>query len=228
MYTVTHGTFRTPRGQKVELSYREDTNDYNTLRSCLDEDEYHLADLYLAGGAIALDIGAHIGGVSIALALDNPECQVVAVEAVPPNADFVRENAIRAGVGDRIDVRQAVAGQPGSVTVSWGWAGNPTAEHHAFVGNAVMPEAHLEATMTEQRQAITLANLVEQYGAFGFAKVDCEGCEFPFLQGPALEKVALIRGEVHSDPADLVSQLILTHEVSVPSVIPGFFEAVRR
>ena len=67
MYTVTHGTFRTPRGRSVSLSYREDTNDYNALRSCLDEDEYRLAELTLTG--TALDVGAHIGGVTVALAL---------------------------------------------------------------------------------------------------------------------------------------------------------------
>ena len=194
MYTVTHGTFRTPRGREVEMSYREDTNDFNTLRSCLDEDEYGLKDLELSG--TALDIGAYIGGVTMSLVLDNPELHVIAVEAVPPNVELLRENVRRAGIEERVTVLHAAAGKGKTATVRWAFAGNATADHHAFVGNSTIlgPEVtHSEITL----DVVTLNSLAKSYGPFSFAKVDCEGCEYDFLTGRGLLDIACIRGEEH-------------------------------
>lgn len=224
MYTVTHGTFRSPRGRQVTLAYREDTNDYNTLRSCLDEDEYRLRDLHLDG--TALDVGAHIGGASVALLVDNPELRLVAVEAVPPNVELLRDNLASNGVADRATVLHAAAGRGKTATIRWGFAGNESADHHAFIGNSLLPgpASHL----SERVPVVTLARLASKFGPFGFAKVDCEGCEFPFLYGKALAQVTRIRGEVHADPTPLMKALLATHDTTFPNTIPGAFEAVRR
>jgi FkbM family methyltransferase len=221
MYQVTHGTFRTPRGRTVVLSYREETNDYNVLRSCLDEDEYGLRELDLTG--TALDIGAHIGGVTIALAVDNPELRIVAVEAVPPNVELLRENATRAGVEDRVTVLHAAAGEGTTATVRWAFAGNYVADHHAFIGNAVMPET-TESGAAELLDVRTLDSLVAEFGPFTFAKVDCEGCEYPFLVGEGLESCALIRGEEHYGPLDLPGFDVTYTQDNAPRG----FSAVRR
>src|SRR5688500_12720216 len=125
MYTVTHGTFRTPRGQNVTMAYREDSSDWNTIRSCLDEDEYRLAELHLTG--TALDIGAHIGGATIAMAVDNPDLHVVSVEAVPPNVELLRANVVRNGLSDRVTVVHAAAGKGQTATIRWGFEGNESA-----------------------------------------------------------------------------------------------------
>jgi FkbM family methyltransferase len=194
MYRVTQGTFRTPRGQTPTLAYREDTNDWNVLISCLNEDEYALKELHLEG--TALDIGAHIGGVTIALALDNPELRVIAVEAVPPNVELLRENVRRAGLEERVTVLHAAAGKGKTATVRWAFEGNYVADHHAFIGNAVMPDTTTAGT-SELLDVVTLTALVKEYGPFSFAKVDCEGCEYDFLTGRGLLDIACIRGEEH-------------------------------
>ena len=46
-----------------------------------------------------------------------------------------------------------------------------------------------------------LADLAQ--GPICFAKIDCEGCEYPFLQGPALAHIERIRGEEHGPALDL-------------------------
>ena len=221
MYTVTHGTFRTPRGRSVELSYREDTNDYNVLRSCLDEDEYRLQDIALSG--TALDIGAHIGGVTIALATDNPDLRIVAVEAVSPNVDLLRENVERNGLSERVTILHAAAGKGATATVRWAFEGNEVADHHAFIGNAVMPETTLVG-LSEQVPVRTLASLVAEFGPFAFAKVDCEGCEYDFLRGKALASVAIIRGEEHYGTLPLPGYTVTYTQDNAPRG----FEAVRR
>ena len=225
MYTVTHGTYRTPRGRSVTLSYREDTNDHNVLFSCLDGDEYRLAELHLEG--MALDIGAHIGGVTVALAVDNPDLRIVAIEAVPPNVDLLRENVKRCGLSERVTVIQAAAGKGKTAEVRWAFSGSTSADHHAFIGNSSI----LGSEVTSQTASVpvrTLASLAAEFGAFSFAKVDCENCEYDFLAGPALSKVALIRGEYHREPEPLMSVLGRTHDTTFAHVSPGAFEAVRR
>jgi FkbM family methyltransferase len=222
MYAVTQGTFRTPRGRSVTMKYREDTNDWNTLNACLTEDEYGLKDLRLSG--VALDIGAYIGGVTIGLVLDNPDLHVVAVEAVPPNVVLLRENLVRAGAADRVTVVEGAAGDGQPVMLNWGYSGNVAADHHSFIGNAVMPEADLRASHSAMVDTISLASLVAEYGPFSFAKVDCEGCEYPFLSGSGLEGVDLIRGEEHYGPLDLPGYDVTYTQDNAPRG----FEAVRR
>ena len=226
MYTVTQGTFRTPRGAEVSLSYRADSSDYNTIRSCLDEDEYRLADLNLTG--TALDVGAHIGGATIALAVDNPALHVVAVEAVPPNVDLLRQNVERNGLSERVTVIHAAAGKGATASINWGFTGSETATHHAFIGNSLLPDREKSPHDQAEIPVRTLASLAEQFGPFSFAKVDCEGCEYPFLTGSGLEQVALIRGEFHATPTRLARQLVATHDVTHDDQTPGAFEAVRR
>lgn len=226
MYAVTQGAFRTPRGVIVEMNYREDTSDWNTLTSCLTEDEYRLRELNLTG--TALDIGAHIGGATIALAVDNPELHVVAVEAVPPNVVLLRENVARNGLQDRVTVLHKAAGKGKTTTVHWAFAGNETADHHAFIGNAQMPETVNTERLTETIEVVTLAQLVKEYGPIEFAKVDAEGAEYPFLQGKGLAGVAHIRGEYHYEVEPLASQLAPYFDTTFGDHAPGPFEAVRR
>ena len=218
MYDVTRGTFRTPRGQLVTLGYREDTSDWNTLTSCLTEDEYGLKNLRLTG--TALDVGAHIGGVTIALAVDNPELHIVAVEAVPPNAELLRANVEAAGVADRVTVLHAAAGKGKTATIRWAYEGDITATHHAFIGNSLLPGEtnHLTAEIP----AWTLANLDKQYGPFCIAKVDCEGCEYDFLNGTTV--VPVIRGEEHHGLLDLPAYDVTYTQDNAPRG----FEAVKR
>jgi hypothetical protein len=113
--------FRTPRGRAASLYTRDETADHNNVYSCMTEDEYGLAGLTFADGDTALDIGAHIGGVSIGLALDNKNLHVVAVEALSANVEMLYRNIEANGVGDRVTVRHGAAERPGkkSATVRW-------------------------------------------------------------------------------------------------------------
>ena len=199
MYEITSGRWRTPRGHVADMLYRRDTNDYNTIQSAIGEDEYGLAALHLEGHA--LDIGAHIGSVSIALALDNPGLQVTAVEAVPPNVELLEQNIERNGVSDRVSVIEGAAGDGSPVKVRWGVAGSDSALHHAFIGNAVLSAVASGGETATYLGSYALADLAQ--GPICFAKIDCEGCEYPFLQGPALAHIERIHGEEHGAALNL-------------------------
>src|SRR3990167_4276023 len=108
MYEPRQERFTTPRGRPVTMWVRDGTNDWNTLASCLNEDEYGLRDLHLDGEA--LDIGAYTGGVTVALAVDNPNLHVTAIEPVPGNVYLLFRNLEATDLSERVTVYQPAAG----------------------------------------------------------------------------------------------------------------------
>ena len=239
MYTVTHTTYTTPRGVPIELAWRVGTNDHNTLYSCLDGDEYGLAALHLTGTAV--DIGAYLGGVTIALAVDNPELRVIAIEPLPDNATLMRENIDRAGVADRVTVLEAAAGSKGQKTEStaWNWSDpggklEETMHHHRYVGGSTLAldnEGMAHDTVTTQAYSISSLLKLAKVERFSFLKIDCEGCEAKVLTDPAVSKVDRMAGEWHPwymTEEGLHDLLDATHEVRTWGTGPGGFEAVRK
>jgi FkbM family methyltransferase len=227
MYETERAEFRTPRGASVYLYHRVGSSDWNTLWSCLNEDEYRLRELRLEG--TALDIGAHIGGVSIGLAVDNPGLHVIAVEAVPPNVELLRRNIETNGLTERITVLNAAAGKGGKTTIRWGFEGDESADHHAFIGNSLLPGKTKHRTL--KVDSLPLERIINSKQIV-FAKVDCEGCEYEVLQGPALKQIALIRGELHGikghEASEVATALLDTHHVTTTGPLPAAFEAVLR
>lgn len=224
-----HG-FRTPHGNPIHMTYRLETNDWNTLWASLNEDEY---DLPAGLSGTAADIGGYVGSVGIALAIDNPDLRVVIVEPVPPNCDLIRRNIEQNGVADRVALIEGAAGKGGEpVTVWYGYEGTEAAEHHAFVGNSTLAydDHKMLPHQTVEYEAVGLADLVP----LSFLKVDTEGAEWAFLDSPALSEVETIAGEWHPvrghTMGDLLALLDPTHVVtfSGPQAGPGGFRAVRR
>lgn len=233
MYELTEGSFWSPHGHPMRMVYRQDTNDFNTIRSSTDGDEYKLPT-----GLVdqVYDIGGYLGSVGIALALDNPDCYVTIIEPVPPNAALIRRNIEFNGVGDRVTLMEgAVGGPDDTVSVWYGYKGSESLEHHAFVGNSTLAydyggdAEHDEVTY----DAISLVDLVDTYGPIDFMKIDTEGAEWAFLQGP-LASVREIVGEWHPvrghTLGDMAARLGPTHVVTFdgPQAGPGGFRAVRR
>lgn len=227
MYELLEGRFVTPRGRMVSMHYRADTNDFNTLYSCLTGDEYGLRDLHLTGSA--LDIGAYLGGVTVALAIDNPSLRVTAIEPVPGNVELLRRNLDTNGLSDeRVTVIEGAAGDGSDVNVRYGYSGSELACHHAFVGNmSLIADPAPENPHTVKRMASLPMGGI---GDFDFVKIDCEGCEWDV----DLSRVPLVRGEWHPvrghTQLEWVARLIETHHVTTtgPAEGPGGFEAVLR
>ena len=235
-YREVQAAWRTPRGRPCTFVIREGTNDWNTQNAILAADEYGLRDLHLDG--LAVDIGAYLGGVAIALALDNPDLRVVAVEAIGENADLVSRNAELNGVADRVTVLHRAAAEPGfaSVDVFWRAQGNAAVEHHAFVGNSTLIYEHGDiGHETETVACVSLAGIRSRAddAPIAFLKIDCEGCEWSVLQDPEASDIPLIHGEWHNvhghTRADLVA-LLPDHDVTFSGPVdgPGGFVAVRR
>jgi FkbM family methyltransferase len=189
-------------------------------------DEYHLP----AGlkKVWALDVGAHIGSVTVPLLLDNPQLMVLAIEAVPPNVELLKENLELNKVDDRCVVVNAAAWDSSrkTIDIEYGYTGSEVAETHAYIGS-VTPWMDAPGDKTSSRvPVITLAKALAYTDGQGFAwvKTDCEGAEHRFFRGPGLRKVGIIEGEWHErdgSPESFAEQLSKTHTVSWEQGIGG-------
>jgi len=224
---------------------RDGTTDANAVYARVN-DEYRLWDRKWSGWAI--DIGAMIGTVGLTLAQQNPDLRVLCVEAVPDNSDLLEANITRLGLAARVTSIRAWAAKPGTVSgvCHYGYRHRESESDgyvsaHRFVGNTWI---HLgEPEHSVEVPAVSLDSLLGTYGIDDVAllKIDCEGCEWAFLDTPAISKVVVIRGEYHGgypgesghvfEPMHAIQRLLeATHDVEIlvedPSV--GMFTAVRR
>ena len=230
----------TPGGNTAWLRARTSTNDGAVAQAILGEDEYQLASYYPLTGWM-LDIGAHIGTVAIAVALDNPDAKVVAVEALPDNAAIIRENVALNGLQDRVFVEAAGATDARHKTVS-------VTYNARNIGDEVVPTGYLEqcryiGNIFQNAPGITiesvkvpglsLAAILRKYSIdrVSLLKIDCEGCEWQFFRSPELGRLDHIVGEYHDafTYADLAALLERTHAVDQRTTTNvGLFAAVRR
>lgn len=193
----------TPKRRHEAIFYtRTDTNDGALVAGIVRDDEYNLADLPDLSG-VAVDIGAHIGAVAIALAFDHPDLRVVAVEAVDENVAVLRRNVEANRLTDRITVIEAAAAAPGRKRVRMLWnyrsAGQEPAAYvkdSRFIGNIYeASDSDADAHMVE---AIDLDTIMDGIDRLALLKLDCEGCEWAFLRSKRVKDVDLIIGEFHN------------------------------
>lgn len=224
---VEQATWRTPRGNAAEMAWRPGTNDWNTLCSCMTEDEYGLAAMSDVGTMV--DVGGYLGGVGIGWAIDHPSDRVWIVEPLADNAALIRSNVERNTVGSRVTLVEAAANAPGipSTRVLWDFGDDESGRHHRYVGNASIA-THSERHQSAEVGCVDLAGLVQMAGGhIDFMKIDCEGGEYALFQSPATE-VGTIVGEFHKGFSPLQALLEGTHVVTITSGSEQFggFKAV--
>ncbi len=122
-------------------------------------------------GTTVLDLGAHLGTFSLPAAVHG--CRVVAVEASPRNAEFLRASARANGCDDLVVAAVAVSDRPGTVRFrpegAWGQI-SP-----AWAPGVVEVEAKPVPTLLEEL-GVDRVDLI---------KLDIEGSELPAIEGMA-------------------------------------------
>jgi FkbM family methyltransferase len=179
-----------PKGNEVQMFCRDGTSDENICRLVSTKDEYQLGGRDFSG--VAIDIGAHIGSVTVPLLIDNPGLIVVAIEPVPENLEILRRNIRLNGLRERTTVLPVAAGIDGVVPISHGWKGR-----HRHVGNL----GDGEPEHTEQVISMSFDTIRQGIGVETIAllKIDCEGCEWDVLTDPTLWRAEVIVGEFHGN-----------------------------
>jgi FkbM family methyltransferase len=223
-YDIQKAWFKTPNGRSALMHIRSETNDWNTCNAAMTEDEYGLRDRSFSGSAI--DIGGHLGAVTISLLVDNPDLWVETVEPIPENIDLIWKNAAINGVAGRLRVHEAAVGDGSAVTVRYAYTDNENDLHHAYIGNSLNT-----GDMTrEHRTAVVPTLTVRSFDSASFVKIDCEGGEWPFFASGSAKKFPYIVGEWHptGHTRDELFGLLPDHDITFtgPEGGPGGFTAI--
>ena len=223
-------TVESPRGKSVTINDRPNTCDLSIIGGTFylwgkTDDEYGLADQY---PRTFLDIGGHIGVVTLAVLVDNPECRAVILEPLPENIEAIEDNLLANGVRDRAIVIRAAIGRPNVTRIGYQLPRVENApETDYYIGGAVGEDFIGPSVVVP---SITLDHLLDYLGkTVDLAKTDCEGCEYTLFEQEGVERVTRWVGEYH--PGGNLGTLQETHDVTT---MPhgqggtGNFVAVRR
>jgi len=194
-----------PHGREMEIAYREGTSDLSCIGATFtlwgfSGNEYLLRDHPPMTGW-AIDVGAHVGTVALALAADNPDLRVLAVEALPENCDVIRES-IRMNGLTNIEVIEAAATDKKrkSVPIAYDWTSGTNLADDYVVNNRFIGGMLDDASgKTINLPGVSLSSLMKERSIdrVRFLKIDCEGCEWQFLPSADIGRVDEIIGEFH-------------------------------
>lgn len=147
-------------------------------------------ELNLQPGDVVIDIGAHVGIISIYLAKRYPGVKVYAFEPVRENYQRLCTNLHQNGAEGVIAINKAITGDGRYVSITVNASQN-TGGGSMFGG----PEK------THFAESLTLAQVFERYvpKRCALLKIDCEGAEYEILMssGALLDRVDWLRGEFH-------------------------------
>jgi FkbM family methyltransferase len=200
--------FKTPWGANVKVFCREDTNDWNTLYSCITEDEYLVADLDNSNSDVCVDIGAHAGGCTLALL--SRGFKVIAVEPLPENTELIMKNVEANGWSNNLTLyKKAISDISGkSVVLRYGNEKTESGAHHRFIGNTIDSSEWQENLWTQGREikvdTISIDDMLKNVSSVNLLKIDCEGAEwsaFSKVSSVSLAKIKNIVAELHGIPS---------------------------
>ncbi|HVA07438.1 MAG TPA: FkbM family methyltransferase [Acidimicrobiales bacterium] len=149
------------------------------------EDGYRLAWFlkpFVGRPMHAIDIGGHVGAFACQLAQMYPEATIESYEASPVTAEYLRDNVVQNGYGDRVNVAQvALADRSGWVLLEDNGEGS--------CENSLVSEQGGEPNATTIKvPALSFDDVVSAAPhPVDFVKIDCEGAEYDliFASSPA-------------------------------------------
>lgn len=195
--------FTTKSGKKHSVLCRDGTSDWNTITAALEQDEYHLHSHALKPGQIAIDIGSHIGGVSLLLA--GMGLQVYSVEALPANAKLQKKNLAMNGFSHNVRVlHRAIAGKTGQHTkIYYGSTAEEVGRHHEFIGTSAAFPHFFAKGRSALVETISVDELFRKFQIEHCAllKIDVEGAEWEAMSAVSpktWDKIDIFLGEWHS------------------------------
>lgn len=159
---------------------------------------YGLRDRRFAAGEVVVDVGAHIGAVSIVVAKLNPLARVIAYEPSSSNYARLQENLAANQVANVEAVQAAVAGERGTLELMW-------SEVQTAGASAMLPESGKQALEGQgwKRESVACVTLDDVFARHAiercaFLKLDCEGAEWGIARNAeSLARVDTLALELH-------------------------------
>ncbi len=200
---------KTPWGVEVTIFTREGTNDWNTLYSCIVEDEYNIEKLPTPSDddSVAIDIGGHAGGCSLTLL--SRGFKVIAVEPLPENAELIMKNVKANGWEDSFTLHSKAINEVSGkqVVLRYGNEKTELGSHHRFIGNTIDSSEWQKGLWENGREikvkTISIDDILKDVDSVSILKIDCEGAEWSAFTGVSknsLNKIQKIVAELHGIP----------------------------
>jgi FkbM family methyltransferase len=204
MYEVKEFNLFTKWGNALKTFQREGTNDAGALISNLIQDEYHLSKYNFPRNSVAIDLGSHIGAVTLAL-LSAGFGKVIAVEVLRDNYNLMINNlAANSFLSRTVTLHNAAWGNtPQNVVMTHTGTQTTTGQIHKFIGSAFSRKdmsSVCEDGETEVARSLSINQIFEdqKVNYCHFLKVDIEGSEWEALKDiKYLDRIGIISGEVH-------------------------------
>lgn len=158
----------------------------------LERNEYGLDSMHFVDGDVVIDVGAHVGLVSMLLAKRWPKLRIIAFEPFPENHRNCRENL-------RMNSVTNVELHPHGITADRRLLTMSVPDDNSG-GATAIPTSRNEPRI-EGIPSVTLDDVFNTFHIERCAllKIDCEGMEYEILsQTRCLDRVERLVGEFHS------------------------------
>lgn len=196
-------SYKTQNGLESQFFYRDKTSDWNTIQAAFEEDEYNLESLKLKPNELAVDIGSHIGGVSILLA--KMGLKVIGVEALPENATLQKKNIQLNHLQNQIQlINNAISGEDDRKTVLYyGDRNEESGLHHEFIGSRGDFKTFFGKGKSIEIKTISIDGIFKTFNIkkCRLLKIDVEGAEwdaFSTVSEATWNKIDIVLGEWHT------------------------------
>jgi FkbM family methyltransferase len=159
----------------------------------------HFADIVYGEGlklneqSIVIDIGAHVGVISMSLA-KKYGCKVYAYEPEPHNYERLVKNIFNNKLGCIHTENIAVSHDGRDVTIVRDGDNSGGGNIYGENGSPIKSKSF----------EFILRMLLQKWDYIDLLKIDCEGAEYEILQGADLSKIKAIRGEFHGPKAQVL------------------------
>lgn len=195
-----------PWGASLKMYYRDQPNggfnDWNVIESGLCQDEYMIDRLPLDKGGKAIDLGAHLGSVTIRMA--SKGMKVYAVEALPENVKLLQDNVRVNNLDQLVKVYPYAVGanDTDKLYAHYGDKTNANGRHHRYIGFVDSSPHPQEGVDIVEIGSVSLDTIFRENNIehCDIVKADCEGGEWPAFEAISAEnlsKIEWILAEIH-------------------------------
>ena len=210
-YTIKQDEFPAPNGLKRTFYYRENTNDRDTIVGAFVEDEYGINDLEFEKGDIVVDVGAHIGAVTLLLSTMHPEIEIFSIEAHPKNFALLKRNIEVNKIENDIHIFcEAMDFYHDDHCRLFYGDSSRNGKIHKFIGSQFLHRSFYKPRNFKKVHTVNMSGFFEENRIIKckFMKMDIEGAEYRVLKAaPAgvLEMIERIHGEYHNIDVEKIS-----------------------
>lgn len=199
--------FEAPNGERRTFVYRDNTNDRDIILSAFHQDKYKVLDVEFEPKDVVVDLGAHIGAVTLLLTTIRSDIRIFAYEAMRENFDLLLKNIQENRIVNELHINNQAVWfyDDDDVKIYYG-DNSQEGKIHKFIGSQFLIQPFYRPQLFKRANTTTLSKAFEDNRIWScrLVKMDVEGAEYGILKAapkPILEMIERIHGEYHNiDP----------------------------